>query len=101
MSLDQLSIESSELYKIENKTLVDVREKFETDNGIIPGSICIPLGELEQLHKSKLDKDKRIIVYCEHGVRSLEAVFILKSNGYEKVHSLEGGYVAWMETNNQ
>ena len=100
MSLDQLSVLPSDLNNLTDIVLLDVREKFETDNGVIPGAVCIPLGELEQSHESKLDKDKVIVVYCEHGIRSLEAAFFLKSSGYEKVHSLEGGYVAWMETKN-
>ena len=101
MSLEQLSIQPADLKTISDAMLVDVREKFETDEGVIPGCVCIPLGELEEKCESILDKAKSIVLYCAHGIRSLDAVFILKSKGFDKVHSLDGGYVAWLENKNQ
>ncbi|MFS0784638.1 CoA-disulfide reductase [Bacillus sp. 1P06AnD] len=70
--------------------LVDVRDPHERDNGYIPGSINIPLGELrERLHE--LPKDKTIYVSCQVGLRGYLATRILDLNGYEAVN-VSGGY---------
>lgn len=69
-----------EIIKLEDKIIVDIREKTEFKSGHILGAINIPLGEIKN---SELDKNKTIIVYCRSGNRSNQAREILDSLGYE------------------
>lgn len=79
--------------------LLDVREQGEFDEGRIEGCKLIPLGELPERAEAELggDKNRPIVVYCAHGVRSLQGLMFLKSLGFPNVQSLEGGICAWEE----
>lgn len=76
--------------------LVDVREHQEFEESRIEGCTLIPLGELEE-RASELSKDDDIVIYCAHGIRSLQAVMALRMLGFKKLRSLEGGIVAWQD----
>src|SRR4051794_16094317 len=78
-------------------TLVDVREPEEFAEHRIEGCKLIPLGELQQRAASELDKDADIVVYCAHGVRSMQGMMALKTMGFKKLRSLEGGIFSWEE----
>ena len=78
--------------------LVDVREKDETSQGHLPGSVLIPRGFLELRVENRLpDKSKPVILYCAGGTRSALAARSLKELGYEKVASMAGGFTRWKE----
>jgi sulfur-carrier protein adenylyltransferase/sulfurtransferase len=77
--------------------LLDVREPEEFEESRIEGCTLIPLGELSQRAEKELKRDDDIIVYCAHGVRSMHALMGLKQMGFEKVRSLEGGIVDFLE----
>lgn len=88
-------IEYDELDKIieENKdnfTILDVTEDFERQMYKIEPSYHIPLGKL-RTRLDELDKNKMIITYCKIGVRSYNAMRILKANGFKNVKVLSGG----------
>lgn len=77
--------------------LLDVRthEEYETEH--IPGSILIPLSELEDRAIAELsNKDLMIIVYCASGGRSKTASNILVNLEYTNVYNLTGGISAWI-----
>lgn len=40
-------------------------------------------------------RDRELITYCHHGVRSLDAARFLVSHGFNNVRSLSGGIDAW------
>jgi len=82
----------------EDFSLIDVREEneFEADN--IDGTL-IPLGEIPS-RMNEIPKDKKVIVHCRSGVRSANAIHFLEQNGYENLHNLEGGILAWNQANN-
>ncbi len=93
------NLEPKEAYQLLQKekdkiVLVDVRnpEEIKTD-GKIPGSILIPLGTLAQ-NIDKLDKNKKIMVYCHSGMRSVSAARLLSSVGF-KVLNIKGGILNW------
>ncbi len=70
---------------IENGAIVvDVRSASEFQQGSRPGSINIPLSEINSRSK-ELDKKKAIVLCCASGTRSGMAVGILKKNGFSKV----------------
>lgn len=77
-----------------NIYILDVRTPLEVKSeGKIPNSNLIPLHELSK-KVNQIPKDKKIIVYCRNGIRSITASRILSSLGY-KVYNLNGGIVKW------
>ena len=74
--------------------LLDVRQPVEYEAGHIPGSMLIPLGELEA-RQAELDQSKKIIVYCRSGHRSMAAAIALCGLGFKGVHQLDGGILNW------
>lgn len=82
----------------EDFLLLDVRQPGEFETASIAGATLIPLGELgERLSELEPHRDRRIIVYCHHGVRSMRAVMGLRQNGFEKAQSLAGGIDLWSQ----
>src|ERR1043165_1274753 len=77
----------------EELLLVDVREPFEHEHYNIGGQL-IPLGEL-MAHALELPREKRIVVYCEKGVRSMIAIQRLQQLGFDNLYNLTGGMKAW------
>src|SRR5437763_11852635 len=76
--------------------LVDVREKYEWNDGHIPGAIHVPRGFLElQIEEAVPDKSKTVVLYCAGGVRSLMAGSTLKQMGYDNAISMSGGFGQW------
>ena len=69
--------------------IVDVRTPQEFAAGNYPGSINIPLAEIEQKLSLLGEKERKIIVYCRTGNRSGQAKKILQSKGY--INVINGG----------
>jgi NADPH-dependent 2,4-dienoyl-CoA reductase/sulfur reductase-like enzyme/rhodanese-related sulfurtransferase len=90
-------IQWHELEALDNNTytLLDVRGKDETEQGVIPNAKVIPLKELRQ-RLSELPKEKLLITYCASGQRSYYASRILKQHGYQ-VKNLSGAYNTWRQ----
>lgn len=65
-------------------TVIDVRTKAEFSGGNRPGSLNIPLNDLNSRSK-QLDKSQTIILCCASGTRSGMGVGILKKNGFKSV----------------
>lgn len=70
--------------------LVDVRSEKERSRGYIEGSISLPIEKLRAEYTS-LPLDKKIILYCESGIRSYNGERILKALGYE-ASNLNGSF---------
>ncbi|MCA9771991.1 MAG: hypothetical protein KC466_06255 [Myxococcales bacterium] len=77
--------------------LLDVREPSEFKTVALPGAYLIPLGEIGYRHED-LDPDLDIVVYCHHGMRSAQAIGVLKQKGFTKLRNLAGGIDYWAET---
>ncbi|MFZ5796987.1 MAG: sulfurtransferase [Desulfobulbus sp.] len=75
-------------------TLVDVRDVEEFREGHIPGAINIPAAEFAA-KSAVLDKDKKIIVYCNSGGRSYNAYRKLMKLGYEDIN--QAIFADWKE----
>ena len=73
-------------------TILDVRTEEEYNREHIPNAINIPLDRIDEI---TLPKDKEIIVYCQSGMRSLEAVEKLADMGYTSLYNLDGGLLNW------
>ena len=77
--------------------LVDVREPNEYEINQIPGSVLIPKGEfLNGNALGQLSQDKQVVLHCKSGVRSAEALAVLKGAGYSDAVHVGGGVVAWV-----
>jgi len=75
---------------------VDVRQPEEYAICRLPGGILIPLGELpHRVNELDLPNDTAVVVYCHHGVRSLNGAYYLQQAGIENVASMAGGIDAW------
>jgi sulfur-carrier protein adenylyltransferase/sulfurtransferase len=78
--------------------LIDVRNPNEYDIAKIPGSVLIPLPDIEQ--GKGIDRVKaalnghRLIAHCKMGGRSAKALAILKEAGIEGTN-VKGGIQAW------
>ena len=72
--------------------LLDVRTIEEYNREHIPNAINIPLDQIDTIN---YDKDTKIIVYCQTGVRSKEAVSKLADKGYTSLYNLDGGLLNW------
>ena len=77
--------------------LVDVREPNEYEINKIPGSVLIPKGEfLNGNALTQLSGDKQVVLHCKSGVRSAEALAVVKGAGYADAVHVGGGVVAWV-----
>ncbi len=74
--------------------LVDVRTLKEFNAGTIPGAAHIPLHELRG-RLGEFPKDKRIVVFCQVGLRGYVANRILTQRGFADTVNLSGGYQSW------
>lgn len=77
--------------------LIDVREDEEWNAGYIEGAQHFSLSCLMQDDDPMLSADCEIILYCQKGIRSLQAGQLLKDKGYAHVSSMTGGYEAWLK----
>ncbi|MBP7998391.1 MAG: rhodanese-like domain-containing protein [Chloroflexi bacterium] len=94
---DTVSADTVATIKDEPGVLVfDVREQSEYDEGHIPGVILIPMGEVPN-RLSEIPTDQTVILTCRSGNRSGQVTEFLREQGYDNVHNMEGGIIAWSE----
>jgi rhodanese-related sulfurtransferase len=92
--------EATLLINHENAIVLDVREDNEFAQGHILNSVHIPLKMLsEKIGRLEKYRNRPIIASCMSGNRSSSACRALKKNGFEKIHNLKGGIVAWQNAN--
>jgi len=75
--------------------MLDVRESEEMADGVVPGSVNIPMGDLGQ-RLGELPSDRDIVVICHLGARSAYITKQLNALGYDRVVNLSGGVDAWL-----
>jgi len=81
----------------ERLRLVDVREPHEWEISRLPDAQLIPLGDLPG-RLAELPQTEPIVVYCKTGVRSAEALALLKQSGFSTARHLGGGINAYART---
>ena len=85
--------------------LVDLRELQErVDLGTIPGSKHVPRGMLEfwadpssPYFRDYFREDRRTVLFCAGGGRSVLATVALRDLGFTNVAHLEPGFSGWQE----
>ena len=92
----EISVQEYQKLKEEEKDhlLVDVRETQEREYCSIQPSVHLPLSGFGENFKA-LEKSGKLVIYCHHGMRSLQAAKFLNERGYLNVLSLAGGIDAW------
>jgi molybdopterin/thiamine biosynthesis adenylyltransferase/rhodanese-related sulfurtransferase/molybdopterin converting factor small subunit len=86
----------AELDRGEPIVIVDVREPQEFQINRLPGSILIPLGDLQKRYV-ELEPNANIVTQCKSGMRSAKAQDFLRSKGFTRVRNLTGGVLGWID----
>lgn len=96
--MDSLQIEPREVKRRldagEQLLLVDVREPWEHDICRIAGSTLVPLGSVAS-NLAIFEQADDVVLYCHHGMRSLDAAAWLRQQGIEGALSMAGGIERW------
>ncbi|XP_060782944.1 thiosulfate:glutathione sulfurtransferase [Neoarius graeffei] len=96
--------------KCKDLLIVDVRSKGEVDKGCIPGSVHIPVDDVER--EFSLDADafkekfgfpkplldsRELVFHCQMGHRGGLATEKARSLGFKNARNYAGGYKEWSE----
>ncbi|MHA7942692.1 FAD-dependent oxidoreductase [Formosa sp. 3Alg 14/1] len=96
---NQISVEALDRFMEssakEDYLLLDVRNENEYKKGTIPGAVNYPLDTLRQHIDSVLVQEKKVIVFCQKGLRGYLAESILRHNGVTDILNIGGGYKIW------
>jgi len=98
LSYTSLTIDGAKALVQENPDLIvlDVRTRAEYEISHLQNAILIPVSDLKN-RLAELDKDKKILVYCNTGIRSAIASEILINNGFGSVYNMLGGIDDWIK----
>lgn len=90
------SEEAEHLIRDPSVRVLDVRTPEEyRDLGHIPGAILLPV-DLVPAGLATLPRDgAKLLIYCEHGIRSSAAARLLVQGGFSNVLNLKGGLSTW------
>ncbi|HOD92934.1 MAG TPA: FAD-dependent oxidoreductase [Clostridia bacterium] len=77
--------------------LLDIREEAERMAFSLPNTVNIPLGQLRD-RIDELDKNRHILIFCTIGVRSYNALRLLKEKGFTKVSVYPAGTRFYIST---
>ena len=70
-------------------SLLDIREPFEWEQGVLPGAVKISMSELVA-RIAELDKATPFLVVCRSGARSQQVALYLTAQGYEAANMAGG-----------
>ena len=77
---------------------LDCRNPDEYAVAAISGATLIPMNELEfRVSELSEHKDRRVVVHCHLGGRSLRVAQWLRQNGFQRAQSMAGGISAWSD----
>ena len=80
----------------EHAMILDIRVPADFEAGHVLNAINIPHSELsERLKELNKYQQKPLIVYCENGAVTTQAMRSLKAGGFEKIYGMKGGLIAW------
>ncbi|MEN8661821.1 MAG: rhodanese-like domain-containing protein [Lentimonas sp.] len=89
------AIEAANLHENEaNVTFLDVREDSELAICRIEGALHIPMGQIPE-RADALPKDGKLVIFCHHGVRSMNVLHYLEATGFTNTINMSGGIHAW------
>lgn len=87
-----------QLINKEDALVLDIREPGEYATVHILNARNVPLKDLDARAKElEKYKQKPVIIACESGNRSGQAMAVLKGKGFATVYNLSGGLGAWQQ----
>src|SRR3954468_18410327 len=76
--------------------LLDVRRPAEWNASHLESATLLPMNELTaRIGEINGWKDRRVVVLCHHGVRSLNVTAFLRQHGFTNIFSMAGGIEAY------
>lgn len=90
--MSEITVTDAEARRAQDQVL-DVREDFEVAEGMIPGALHIPMGQLGT-RLQEIDQTRPVIVVCRSGNRSARVADALTGTGYT-ADTMAGGMAAW------
>jgi rhodanese-related sulfurtransferase len=95
MNKEISAIEAAKLRKNEEGvTFLDVREDEEVATCRIEGALHIPMGQVPD-RADALPKEGKLVVFCHHGMRSMNVCQYLEARGFTNTINMAGGIHAW------
>lgn len=76
--------------------LVDCREPHEFEICRLERAKLVPLGDVPA-NLGLFESAEDVVVYCHHGIRSLNVVAWLRAQGVEGARSMAGGIDRWSQ----
>lgn len=82
----------------EDVTLLDCRTDKELAVAAIDGAVFLPMQEIPG-RVDELDDylDRKLVVFCHAGVRSMKVAMFLRDRGFDNVWSMAGGIDLWSQ----
>lgn len=78
--------------------VIDVRTPEEFAMHRIEGAYLLPVQELRERHgEIPRDSEKKILIVCEHGIRSVNTCRVLAQSGWKNLVNMSGGMAEWIE----
>ena len=78
----------------ESLLLVDIREPYELMISHLDGAQAIPMSEIQDRY-TEIPRDRPVVIFCHHGVRSVRVIEALQEIGYTNLINMQGGIDAW------
>jgi len=78
----------------EDIQIIDVRAPWEQPKIEVLNAINIPLQDIPT-QLEKINRSKKTVVFCQHGVRSLTCIAFLEAHGFDNLINLKDGIVTW------
>ena len=98
-TIDRITAEELETnINFEETPIFDVRKKSEFLSEHLVGATNVPLNEINS-HLAEFPKDKKFILHCAGGYRSMIAASILKQRGWDNFVDVIGGFETIKNTN--
>lgn len=92
MQSGDITVEELKRKILQGAILIDVRSNQEYKEGHIQGAINIPEFEIiNRVQKEISKKNQLIVLYCQYGGRSRNAMKIMQKMGYTNIYNLYGG----------
>lgn len=89
------SISVSDLKKINNPIIIDIRDNQKYNDNHIMSAKNINYEQLMIYPYKYLSKNNVYYIYCQRGIKSRNLCNILSNNGYNVIN-INGGYEAWI-----
>lgn len=81
--------------------LIDTRNWYETKMGTFKGAINPRIDKFtefpEFVEKQKIEKDKKMLIFCTGGIRCEKGILELQRQGFKNVYQLEGGIINYLK----